>query len=49
MQVTVSSLKGNKLKLPALISANRDLEAAGKQPAEYEMQMMGITKASLSN
>lgn len=41
-------LKGEQLEVAHVNIANRDLEAQGKQPAEYEMQMMGITKASLS-
>ena len=41
-------LKGEQLEVAHVNIANRELEAAGKQPAEYEMQMMGITKASLS-
>ncbi|MEW6992534.1 DNA-directed RNA polymerase subunit beta' [Colwelliaceae bacterium 6441] len=41
-------LKGEQLEVAHVNIANRELEAQGKQPAEYEMQMMGITKASLS-
>jgi DNA-directed RNA polymerase subunit beta' len=41
-------LKGEQLEVARVNIANRELEAAGKVPAEYEMQMMGITKASLS-
>ncbi|NQZ83478.1 MAG: DNA-directed RNA polymerase subunit beta' [Colwellia sp.] len=41
-------LKGEQLEVAHVNIANRELEAAGKQPAEYVMQMMGITKASLS-
>jgi len=41
-------LKGEQVEVARVNIANRDLEAAGKQPAEYEMQMMGITKASLA-
>ena len=41
-------LKGEQLEVARVNIANRELEAAGKQPAEYEMQMMGITKASLA-
>jgi DNA-directed RNA polymerase subunit beta' len=41
-------LKGEQLEVARVNIANRDLEAQGKIPAEYEMQMMGITKASLS-
>ena len=41
-------LKGEQVEVARVNIANRELEAEGKQPAEYEMQMMGITKASLS-
>ncbi len=41
-------LKGEQLEVAHVNIANRELEAQGKVPAEYEMQMMGITKASLS-
>ncbi|MEW6984595.1 DNA-directed RNA polymerase subunit beta' [Colwelliaceae bacterium 6471] len=41
-------LKGEQIEVARVNIANRELEAAGKQPAEYEMQMMGITKASLA-
>jgi len=41
-------LKGEQVEVARVNIANRELEAAGKVPAEYEMQMMGITKASLS-
>jgi DNA-directed RNA polymerase subunit beta' len=41
-------LKGEILEVANVNIANRELEAAGKQPAEYEMLMMGITKASLA-
>ncbi|MCP4987929.1 MAG: DNA-directed RNA polymerase subunit beta' [Colwellia sp.] len=41
-------LKGEHVEVARVNIANRELEAAGKQPAEYEMQMMGITKASLA-
>jgi DNA-directed RNA polymerase subunit beta' len=41
-------LKGEVLEVARVNISNRELEAAGKQPAEYEMQMMGITKASLA-
>jgi DNA-directed RNA polymerase subunit beta' len=41
-------LKGEQLEVARVNIANRELEAAGKQPAEFEMQMMGITKASLA-
>jgi DNA-directed RNA polymerase subunit beta' len=41
-------LKGEQVEVAAVNIANRELEAQGKKPAEYEMQMMGITKASLA-
>ncbi|WP_426359585.1 DNA-directed RNA polymerase subunit beta' [Pseudocolwellia sp. HL-MZ19] len=41
-------LKGEQLEVAHVNIANRELELQGKQPAEYVMQMMGITKASLS-
>ncbi len=41
-------LKGEHVEVARVNISNRELEAAGKQPAEYEMQMMGITKASLA-
>ncbi len=41
-------LKGEQLEVARVNIANRELEEQGKQPAEYEMQMMGITKASLA-
>jgi len=41
-------LKGEQVEVAHVNIANRELEAEGKKPAEYEMQMMGITKASLS-
>ncbi len=41
-------LKGEILEVARVNISNRELEAAGKKPAEYEMQMMGITKASLA-
>jgi len=41
-------LKGEQLEVAHVNIANRELEEQGKRPAEYEMQMMGITKASLS-
>ena len=43
-----SFLKGEIVEVARVNIANRELEAAGKEPAEYEMQMMGITKASLA-
>jgi len=41
-------LKGEILEVAHVNIANRELEAQGKQPAEYVMLMMGITKASLA-
>jgi DNA-directed RNA polymerase subunit beta' len=41
-------LKGEILEVANVNIANRELEAAGKKPAEIEMLMMGITKASLA-
>jgi DNA-directed RNA polymerase subunit beta' len=41
-------LKGEQVEVARVNISNRELESAGKQPAEYEMQMMGITKASLA-
>jgi len=41
-------LKGEQVEVARVNISNRELEAAGKVPAEYEMQMMGITKASLA-
>jgi DNA-directed RNA polymerase subunit beta' len=41
-------LKGEQLEVAKVNIANRELEEQGKQPAEYEIQMMGITKASLA-
>lgn len=43
-----SFLKGEQVEVARVNIENRELEAQGKTPAEYEMQMMGITKASLS-
>jgi len=41
-------LKGEQVEVARVNISNRELESAGKKPAEYEMQMMGITKASLA-
>jgi len=41
-------LKGEIVEVARVNISNRELEAEGKAPAEYEMQMMGITKASLA-
>ncbi|WP_286233796.1 DNA-directed RNA polymerase subunit beta' [Thalassotalea sediminis] len=41
-------LKGEQVEVARVRIANRELEAAGKKPAEFDIQMMGITKASLA-
>ena len=41
-------LEGEQLELSAVKIANREMEKQGKLPAEYEIQLLGITKASLS-
>lgn len=41
-------LEGEQCEVSAVNIANRDLETEGKLPAEYEVQLLGITKASLS-
>ncbi|MET1218996.1 MAG: DNA-directed RNA polymerase subunit beta' [Glaciecola sp.] len=41
-------LAGEQLEVSQVKIANRELEAAGKVPAKYEIQLLGITKASLS-
>ncbi|OKY25246.1 MULTISPECIES: DNA-directed RNA polymerase subunit beta' [Thalassotalea] len=41
-------LKGEQLEVARVRIANRELEAEGKRPAEFDIQMMGITKASLA-
>ena len=41
-------LEGEQCEVSAVNIANRDLERAGKLPAEFEVQLLGITKASLS-
>lgn len=41
-------LKGEVAEVANVNIANRELISQGKQPAEYEMLMMGITKASLA-
>jgi DNA-directed RNA polymerase subunit beta' len=41
-------LKGEQVEVARVKIANRELEAAGKKPAEFDIQMMGITKASLA-
>jgi len=39
---------GDVVSKLAVVSANEDLVAAGKQPAQYSQLLLGITKASLS-
>ena len=41
-------LAGEQIEVARVNIANRDLEAQGKIPAKYEIQLMGITKASLA-
>jgi len=41
-------LEGEQAEVANVKIANRDLERQGKLPAEYETQLLGITKASLS-
>ncbi|MBW8191668.1 DNA-directed RNA polymerase subunit beta' [Neiella marina] len=41
-------LAGEQLEVARVNIANRDLEAAGKQPAKYDHDLLGITKASLA-
>lgn len=41
-------LEGEQCEVSAVNIANRELEKAGKFPAKYELQLLGITKASLS-
>jgi DNA-directed RNA polymerase subunit beta' len=41
-------LQGEHVEVAAVKIANRELIAQGKKPAEYELQLMGITKASLA-
>ncbi|MBZ9613870.1 DNA-directed RNA polymerase subunit beta' [Rheinheimera maricola] len=41
-------LEGEQAEVARVNIANRDLEAAGKMPAQYERSLLGITKASLS-
>jgi DNA-directed RNA polymerase subunit beta' len=41
-------LEGEQCEVSAVNIANRELEKQGKFPAEYEVQLLGITKASLS-
>lgn len=41
-------LEGEQVEVANVKIANRELEKQGKMPAEYETQLLGITKASLS-
>ncbi len=41
-------LEGEQLEVSNVKIANRELEKQGKIPAQYETQLLGITKASLS-
>ncbi|WP_113906994.1 DNA-directed RNA polymerase subunit beta' [Aliidiomarina celeris] len=41
-------LEGEQVEFSKVVEVNRELEAAGKIPATYERQLLGITKASLS-
>ena len=41
-------LEGEQCEVSAVNIANRELEKQGKFPVEYEVQLLGITKASLS-
>jgi DNA-directed RNA polymerase subunit beta' len=41
-------LAGEQVEVARVNIANRDLEAEGKIPAKFEIQLMGITKASLA-
>jgi len=41
-------LEGEQVEYADVIEVNRALEAAGKMPATFERQLLGITKASLS-
>ncbi|WP_406665748.1 DNA-directed RNA polymerase subunit beta' [Gallaecimonas sp. GXIMD1310] len=41
-------LEGETVEVARVKIANRELEAAGKQPASFERQLLGITKASLA-
>jgi DNA-directed RNA polymerase subunit beta' len=41
-------LAGEQIEVARVNIANRDLEAQGKLPAKFEIQLMGITKASLA-
>jgi DNA-directed RNA polymerase subunit beta' len=41
-------LQGEQVEYQAVVDENRRIEAKGEQPATYERQLLGITKASLS-
>ncbi|MDF2178566.1 DNA-directed RNA polymerase subunit beta' [Aliiglaciecola sp. CAU 1673] len=41
-------LEGEQVEVSSVKVANRELEKKGKIPAQYETQLLGITKASLS-
>lgn len=41
-------LEGEQVEVARVKIANRDLEAAGKLPAKFERELLGITKASLA-
>jgi len=41
-------LEGEQVEVSAVKIANREMEKQGKNPASYEIQLLGITKASLS-
>lgn len=41
-------LEGEQVEFSKVVDNNRLLEAAGKMPATYDRQLLGITKASLS-
>ncbi|MBY5994254.1 DNA-directed RNA polymerase subunit beta' [Ferrimonas balearica] len=41
-------LEGEQVEVARVHQANRDLEAEGKQPATFERELLGITKASLA-
>nr|WP_224746128.1 DNA-directed RNA polymerase subunit beta' [Neiella litorisoli] len=41
-------LAGEQVEVARVNIANRDLEAEGKQPAKYDHDLLGITKASLA-
>ncbi|MFC4701475.1 DNA-directed RNA polymerase subunit beta' [Glaciecola siphonariae] len=41
-------LEGEQVEVSAVKIANREMEKQGKVPATYEIQLLGITKASLS-